>query len=515
MCDNFSPKTGTCSDAKLIVDSWDVSHGSNGHDHGSMMDGGMMHHNSKENSKHSHSKRGLDLMNVQIDEATNTLFTGYFDKYRNSFEILFAPLRAPITLQSYFRTAIVSSNNACRMACCEDSGHTYFKVQPRDFAVDKGDIFVSWDAFYQDCSSSSYTAKAGLKWTVGVSKILTDNPDCVRHDRDDSDQEVSFAECTKPVAIAFQDSEPRKKLLGYAGLAIANTGGDFGKRLFFLSALHQVNVNELNNELWIVKEGDVNTGPDVVEVDSVLAIDHRFADISVDDVGSMRLRKDGNGVPTGLCRTAYDAAIVCHRVRVDSDGNAELWTKNTYVTKEKVAESCSVAKSDHYPATKLISSVATGLEVFWSDDSTDDNPDYVIFGCYGEMNYHGNITTAFGDKRIVQTIAGAYPGSVLKGVDVHRAPEPVVQDSFPAPNHDFREQYQKKYRTATRSHTAPSSTGPSGFFLVCVLLLGAIVLFIQKRTHRQQEVIGEYEQVVQVEYGETSNASYVEMASSS
>ncbi|KAL3907137.1 MAG: hypothetical protein SGARI_003687 [Bacillariaceae sp.] len=366
------------------------------------------------------------------------------------------------------------------MSCCEDGGHTYFKVQPRDFVVDNGDVFVSWDAFYQDCSPGSYTAKAGLKWTVGVSKILS-TPECVGHERDDS-EEVSFAECAEPVAIAFQDSEPRQKLLGYAGFAIGNSKSrkddNTPERLFFLSALHQVGLNELNNEIWIVKEGDVNNGPDVVEIDSVASIDSRFADISVDDVGTIRLRKDENGVPTGLCRTAYDSAIVCHQVRIDDTGAAELWSKNTYVTKEKVAESCAVVTSDHFPASKLISSVATGLEVFWSDDASDDNPDFLVFGCYGEMNYHGNITTAFRDKRTMQTIAGAYPGSVLKGVDVHRDPEPQVHDSFQAPNHDVAQQHPMKNHhhagnTAAATATAARS-GPSGFLLGCVLLCSGV-----------------------------------------
>ena len=133
--------------------------------------------------------------------------------------------------------------------------------------------------------------------------------------------------------------------------------------------------------------------------------------------------------------------------------------------------------------------------------------------------YHGNITTAFQDKRTVQTIAGAYPGSILKGVDVHRDPEPTVHDSFQAPNHDVAEQHSMK------SHAAPSKatpvdtatatrSGPSGFLLACVLLLGAAAMVFRKRKYQQQrdEMTVDYEPVVQIEFGDTS---YVEMASPS
>lgn len=159
----------------------------------------------------------------------------------------------------------------------------------------------------------------------------------------------------------------------------------------------------------------------------------------------------------------------------------------------------------------MIASVATGLEVFWGEDSTDDNPDFLVFGCYGELNYHGNVTTAFSNKQTVQTITGAYPGSVLKGVDVHRDPDAVPHDSFQAPNHGSNFQFPKKQHATT----ATSSSRPSGFFLPCGVLVGVVALVLRKRAKGRREVVLEYEPVVQVEIGEMSHTSYVEFDASS
>ncbi|KAG7351242.1 hypothetical protein IV203_010602 [Nitzschia inconspicua] len=503
MCENLSAETGQCSEAKLIVDTIEsplVPTNNRG-----SLEHAIQHR------QHNHLQhRGLDLMNVQIDYASNTLFTGYFEKNRNSFEILSAPLVAPVSLQPYFRTEIFSSNNGCKMSCCEDATHTYFKVQPRDFAVDNGNVFVSWDAFYQDCGNV-YTKKTGLKWTVGVSKLLQTN-ECL-HTTD----EVSFAGCTEPVAIAFQDSKPREKLLGYSGFSIANIPNS-DKKLFFLSALDRPDVNVLNNELWVLKEGEFNPYPDVFQVHSTARIDSRFADVAVDDVGTIRLRKDENGVPTGLCRTAYDTAIVCHKIQVQDDGKVDFLSANTFVTKHTVSESCTVLKVDHHPATKLISSVTTGLEVFWSDDAPDDDPEYVIFGCYGEINFSGNITTAFRDgRRTVQTIAGAYPGSIVKGMDLQRdANRDFDISSMSAPSHESLANLKKHQHPAT---TVPSPA-PSFKIYQCESVLFSILLiatavFVFKRKSitgsRDKGVEHDYNQVTQLEIGAISNISYVEL----
>jgi hypothetical protein len=67
-------------------------------------------------------------------------------------------------------------------------------------------------------------------------------------------EEVSFAECTEPVDTPFQDSRQRLKLLGYSGFSIGHIP-DSDKRSFCLSALHQVALKILDNELWVLREG--------------------------------------------------------------------------------------------------------------------------------------------------------------------------------------------------------------------------------------------------------------------
>ncbi|KAG7354337.1 hypothetical protein IV203_003693 [Nitzschia inconspicua] len=460
MCENLSTETGQCSEAKLIVDTIEFplvptnNRGSLEH---------PIHHRQHNHLQH----RGLDLMNVQIDYASNTLFTGFFEKTRNSFEILSAPLVAPVSLQPYFRTEIFSSNNGCKMSCCEDATHTYFKVQPRDFAVDNGDVFVSWDAFYQDCGNV-YTKK---NWAEVDRGSLETPPDkrMFAHDR---------------------------------------------------RTLDRPDVNVLNNELWVLKEGEFNPYPYVFQVHSTARIDSRFADIAVDDVGTIRLRKDENGVPTGLCRTAYDTAIVCHKIQVQDDGKVDFLSANTFVTKQTVSETCTVLKVDHHPATKLISSVATGLEVFWSDDAPDDDPEYVIFGCYGEINFSGNMTTAFRDgRRTVQTIAGAYPGSIVKGIDLQReAKRDFDISSMSAPSHESLANL-KKYQPPATTVPSPAPTFKifqSESVLFSILLIAtAVFVFTVKRKSisesRDKSVEHHYNQVTQLDIGAISNISYVEL----
>ena len=122
---------------------------------------------------------------------------------------------------------------------------------------------------------------------------------------------------------------------------------------------------------------------------------------------------------------------------------------------------------------------------------------------------HGNITTAFRDKRTLQTIPGAYPGSILRGVDIHREVETQVRDSFQAPQHDSVQQHSKKHYATT---AAPSSGSAPRFLLGCFLLLGAAAMTFRKRTYRPRDLTVDYEPVTQVEFGDTS---YVEMASPS
>lgn len=447
----FDFEKGTCQESPMIVsDVWDQS---------------GEHH------------RGLDIMNLQMDHKTQFLYAGYYDGNRDSFEILRASTMAnPVGFKSFFRTAKYVWNNPCDnpLECCDalvDAGDTFFKVTPRDFVVDGDDIFVSWDGFYQNCRNE-YSAKQGLMWTIGVSKLIR-SPEC---ESTDGLEEVKFEECSQIAAIAFQDSTANEKVLGYAGIAMSKLPG--GKSLFFLSALDHVGLKEnklkpkLFNELWVIREGqDYSKDSRSLQVFGRVEVDPVFMDVPCDDVGSIELRNDDNGMASAVCRSAYDAGIFCHSISVSDEGVVEIVKSHTFVTKKQVAESCKVVKSDHHPSTKHLSSVSTGIAVVWKDDSPGDIPHLITHGCYGEINYQGNITTVFSDGKVVQAVEGAYPGSVLFGPDLHHE-EYVPHDVIPT---------SKVYPPPGSSTSNSRTTGLPRTFFFSALVVAAALLFMTKR----------------------------------
>jgi hypothetical protein len=62
-----------------------------------------------------------------------------------------------------------------------------------------------------------------------------------------------------------------------------------------------------------------------------------------------------------------------------------------------------------------MSAVSTGLEVIWGPDST---PQLLVFGCYAHLDGRGNMTTIFRNGTTVQTMVGAYAGSINLGIEI-------------------------------------------------------------------------------------------------
>jgi LPXTG-motif cell wall-anchored protein len=447
--------------------------------------------------------RGLDMMNVRIDNANATMYAGYFDGKRYSFEILRGRLDTPpVVLESFFRLTTEVSTGHCLTQCCEpDLGHhTYYKVEPRDYTVHDGEIFVSWDGFYQNCGDE-FAAKAGLKWTVGVSKIMQ-SPKCVSTG---GDHEVSFEDCTVPVSILFQENRARGKILGYSGFQASYTPS--GKRMFFLSAMDNDKTVELGgqlfSEIWAMPEGEVYPkNPIALQVFGKLHIHNIFENTAVDDVGTIRLRQDEDGAVTGLCRTAYDVGIACYSLAIDNEERIKIYNDSLFVTAEQVKESCTIPVNEHYPITKHLPPVSTGLEVVWDPTTGGDSPKMLFFGCYGEINNHGNLTTAFRDGSISQTLPGAYAGSILFGPDEAAHEKTAADYDFPPPN------------------TNQSATSPLG--VVGFLLLGSLVgLFAKRKIATRPQASSRYEPVMRSEEGEiqfgtipaSSTTSYVELSS--
>jgi hypothetical protein len=79
-----------------------------------------------------------------------------------------------------------------------------------------------------------------------------------------------------------------------------------------------------------------------------------------------------------------------------------------------VAESYTLPKMNHFSITKLLPPIlSTGLAVIWDEGSPVNTADMVFFGCYGEINAHGNFSTAFRNRTVVQMLSGAYTGSIF------------------------------------------------------------------------------------------------------
>jgi hypothetical protein len=447
------------------------------------------------------------LAQVAIDETESFFYSGYYE--RKNFEILRASLEPPIELESFFRTNQDARNNECGMLCCDvvgdgvgQGGHTYFEVQPRDYVLDGADVFVSWDGFYQDCDDY-FASKRNLQWSIGVSKIRQ-TPECVLNGGLDP---VNFQDCSTPVSIFHEEGTAKNMLLGYSGIAVSLSPS--GKRVFYLSVINN-SITSLDgaggspvNEIWTMPEGEhYMKNPNALQKFGGTAIAKPFLDYSVDDVGTIRLRLDENRIPTALCRTAYDAGVFCYALLMKDEENIEVTSTKTFVTVDQLAQSCTI-ESEHYPISMRIPPVSTGLEVLWRDDSPDDLPAMLFFGCLGEVNAHGNFTTAFADGTITQTVSGGYPGTILFGKDVSSA-FPEMGDSFspdflpPAPVANHR------------------SSQLSSFFVLVTLAVG---LFTGRKYLSQRQETRYYELILQAEaYAHamtpptSSTTAYVELA---
>lgn len=444
----------------------------------------------------------LSITQVVVDESKSIFYSEYFDGERKSWEIVRASYASrPILLQSFFRTDQTNRNNECTMECCDNAGHTYFQVEPRSYIVDGEDVFVSWDGFYQDCGDP-FASKRGLQWSVGVSKIIQ-SPGCVLTD---GLMPVKFEDCTSPVSIVYQGGAARQTMLGYSGMALSQSPS--GKRVFYLSVLQNLyGVNGPGevavSEVWTMPEGEhYSKNPLAVHKFGTTQISKEFLENPVDDVGTIRLRLNDDGIATAACRTAYDTGVFCYALGMKDGSRIEVTEERTYVTRDQIAESCTV-ESSHYPITNIIPPVSTGLEVIWGEDSPDEMPEMLFFGCYGEINGLGNFTTAFADGSIQQTINGGHPGTILFGPDVI-PPEKPRGDYIPP------ELLPPSDSTGRNGPTSASR-------VVGLLGLAILVFSLYSKRRRQSQHTARYELVdseydLSVESDNPATGSYVELA---
>jgi len=82
-------------------------------------------------------------------------------------------------------------------------------------------------------------------------------------------------------------------------------------------------------------------------------------------------------------------------------------------------------RSSHHIITQQLPPVSTGLEVVWGENPQGTKPERLFFGCYGEIDGLGNLTTANADGTIHQTMHGAHAGTILLGPQVPPLPAPM------------------------------------------------------------------------------------------
>jgi hypothetical protein len=397
MC-SLNRETGKCQNPELVVDQWNHN-------------GGTKHH-------------GLRLTNVALDDSKSLLYSIHFEDARHGFEILRAALTRPIEFQSFFRTKGAYSNSDCGLECCAGAGHTYLNMKPRSYLVEGEDIFISWGGLYQDCADE-FLQKASFKWTIGVSK-LEQRSDCIL-----TGTQVDFADCTTPVALAYQGDQGEDDVfLGYSSFQSSRSPS--GNRIFYLSVLKGDSDNmksQLVNEIWAIPEGEVFAkNPNALQKIDQVPVSRSFMYHSVDNVGSIRLRLDKDGVATSLCTAAYDGGIFCSAFSLDTESRIEVYRTETVVTGKQIKERCTLKASPQFPQTVNVPAVASGLEVVWDEESSEHFPEILFFGCMGEVPDQGNFVTAFRNGTLVQTLDGGFPGSILFG---KRIPDSAPADFVP------------------------------------------------------------------------------------
>jgi len=239
----------------------------------------------------------------------------------------------PIGLQSFFRTNLEVQNSDCMLDCCLGASHSYYKVEPRTYAMHDGEFFVSWEGFYQNCSDD-IALRRGLQWTVGISRISRSTA-CVF-----TSLPVKFEDCTTPDTILFQSADVQKwTLLGYSGLTVSQSPS--GRRMFYLSVIERTSGNiEANgmvqNQIWVIPEGEnYSKNPHPVQKFGPIAISADFVRNVFDDAGTIRLRLDEHGYPIAAYRTAYDAGIFCYSVKIDTEGILRVWDEQIFVTRSR------------------------------------------------------------------------------------------------------------------------------------------------------------------------------------
>lgn len=418
-------------------------------------------------------ERGPLLSNVRINALQDKTFAL---RTESLWEILWTPLNASETLTSspssntneerslsaYFRLPkLIFTDRSKGQDCAkyDENRFAYYEVLPVAFAIDENDdVFISWEGYFQDCEDANESGN-GLVWSVGVNKV---DRSCVM-----SDTIQTFDECTVPHSIFYRGLLGKDRRLGN-GFEISSSPAN--RHLYYLSVVNRAYGVNNANELWVAPEG-IHKWPTLVPTPQLPYSTGYQATRIIPDVASIRLRLDQNHLPRAVCQTAYHKGVYCYSFEVDDDGtNIDVYSSHTepifVISEQQVADSCTmdttVSGGEAY-----MSGLATGLEVVWGDD---DSPDVVLFGCYGGLPDRGNMTAVLRDGSITQVLDGAFPGSILFGIEV------VVNQSDSNPNsfpYEILRDESSSKKDSDKMHFGliVSIVGASIAFIVAIVLL--------------------------------------------
>ena len=438
-----------CEDTRKVADGLNRD----GKPHAALSVHNLQFHNGDGNGDNNNNDRTSSssylYANIYVDNVKD-----HPDVHVGSWEIVRAKLpgneNGILQFESFFRTLGAFDWNECNFKCCPYQGdtdddpfafskdednpfsahtHAYVRTIPRSFAVDEqtGDVFISWEGFYQNCDPAGmFSARQkGLEWTIGVSRLKTEDPYCVVDQVHALDN--NFSRCTEPVSIVYQSSRGREVVLPNGGFAVIPASGDGGngRRSFLLSALKSPGIGqgELTSHVWAFPEGgnvsqDGRLLQDLSLSGKGTVVDNIFMDENVWDGGTLRLHyNQRTGRPDHLCRTIFNEGIGCMPISVTEDNDSVYimpqGEEEILLSEEQVYSFCRLRDADR--TKRRMTTLVTGLEVVWNEDGENGTgiPERIIFGCYGGEGGNGNFGSNLEGANPVQVMKGAYPGAVL------------------------------------------------------------------------------------------------------
>jgi len=447
-----------------------------------------------------------------------------------------------LQFQSVFRTIEAFEWNECNFECCERNDklydswdedhveqykHAYVRAFVRSFAVDEhtGDIFISWEGFYKDCGNV-FTSNKKLEWTIGVSRLKTEERDCVFKPQNDlTYEDMSYvARCTEPVSIVYQSSVGRDIVLSYGGFAVIPTSSvgypyGTGKRSFLLNVLETPDLDgaELYSKVWAFPEGAIHL-KDGVEIQELTGegtkVEYIFMNTGVWDGGTLRVHYDPvTHKPDHLCRTIYEKGIECFPIAVmirhDVPVVYSIGEAEQFLTKEQTEMFCRLEDADYDSSFRMEwarkTTMATGLDVQWRNGQ----PHRIFFGCWGEEGGNGNFgSVEKGGNNLMTVMDNVYAEAVLflpeelEGTIDYR-PEPEHHYTIPEGVTLF-----DNNQPSDKSKTSPHKTFyVSNMMVVLLVFLGVVCATVYKRK-RQLRVLAldlETETGIRIPYVELRN----------